>query len=132
MSEDRPDWLNIIAAERGLPLGWSWFHSEWKGESAHAVMIVKGGVAGHVFQRGPNKGKPNPKKRTSVSEMVVTRDDMRAVKAKWEAETGKCADCFGRGYCVVGWSKAEGEKYRGCTRCKATGAARAAATTEAA
>jgi hypothetical protein len=117
----------MIAAERGLPAGWSWFHSEWKGEGLHAVMLVKGGVAGHVFQRGPRKGKPDPKRRTDVSEMVVTREDLRAIKVKWERENGKCADCFGEGSRVVGWSKEEGEMRRGCTRCKATGLVKEAA-----
>jgi hypothetical protein len=101
----KPDWFNLIAAERGLPAGWTWFRSEWRGEGDHAVMLVNGGIPGGVFTRGKNKGKPNPAKRTNVCELVVTRDD---------------CDCFGTGQRVVGWSKDGGAKHRACVRCAAT------------
>lgn len=123
MSE-RPDWFQLIAAKRGKPDGWKWFHSEWRGE----VMLVKGGVAGHVYQRGPNKGKPNPSKRTDVSEMAVSRADMDAIQAEWSAQTGKCHGCYGTGKEVCGWSKETGPMTRDCRKCSATGAAHTIAT----
>lgn len=123
---EHPDWFNLIAAQRGLPAGWSWFHSEWKGDGDHAVMIVKGGVAGHVYARGPNKGKPNPKKRTDVSEMIVTRDNLIAIKHQWQVKTGLCAECYGEGKRIAGVSMRDGKTertYRDCKACGASGKA---------
>lgn len=41
----------------------------------------------------------------------------------WEAETGNCFRCNGSGQESLGWSKAEGPRYRQCSRCGGTGKA---------
>lgn len=113
-----PDWFNMIAAKRGKPAGWAWFKSEWRGE----VILVEGGVAGALFTRGKNKGRPNPKKRTDVCEIAVSRSDLDAIKAEWSATTGKCAECYGDGETVASIG-VSGKTYRDCKRCGATGLA---------
>lgn len=118
----RPDWFTLIAKERGVPDGWAWFKSEWRGETdAHGVFLVTGGVNGGVFKSGKNKGKPNPKLRTDVRELVISRDDMKAIKAKWSAETGLCAPCFGEGVRTVSISTEHGRKTRPCADCNGNG-----------
>lgn len=116
------DWYNRIAVERGVPDGWRWFSAEWKGGGAHSVMLIKGGIP-TLYTRGSNKGKPNPKRYREVRELVVTQSDIDAAHAKWEAETGKCHQCYGVGQRVTGWCKERGETKRDCKRCNATGAA---------
>ena len=117
------DWFNLIAAERGVPDGWRWFNTEFKGESrATGVFIVKGAVFGEVFKSGKNKGKPNPAKRTDERELVITPAQLDEFKARWEQTNGKCSECYGEGKTVKSIS-AEGKTYRDCSRCKATGKA---------
>lgn len=115
------DWFGLIAKERGCPESWRWHQSEVKGESPHHVFIVRGAVPGAVFERGKNKGKPNPAKYTDKRELVITPDDMAAIRAKWEDETGKCHACYGEGKTVASSSVEHGRTYRDCKRCHATG-----------
>ena len=117
------DWFNMIAIERGLPPGWTWYESEAKGERPHHVFIIKGGVPGAVFKSGKNKGKPNVAKWTSPAELVISAHEMKERKAKWEKDTGLCSFCTGSGQTFASYSTKDGTTTRDCAACKATGKA---------
>lgn len=55
----------------------------------------------------------------------VTEAEVKAEEVRYEAETGMCADCGGTKETWAGWSKNEGNKYRPCRKCGATGKASA-------
>ena len=120
---ERPNFWNLIAIDRGQPDGWRWFKWERIGEGDHVADIVEGGVATEVYESGPRKGKLNYAKATHLAKLVITRAEICARIARWEAETGKCSGCGGDGEEVAGWSKDHGTEYRPCSRCKATGKA---------
>lgn len=116
------DFYNLIAAERGLPEGWRWFHVRAVdgGDS-----IVTGAVCTMLFKSGPRKGRPNWDKRdrSTQREIVVTREQLQERRAQWERDTGKCVQCFGTKAEFASWSSIEGTKTRPCRRCKETGVA---------
>lgn len=113
----RPDWFGLVAKERGVPDGWRWYSSTAHGNAGSTVFLVTGAVVGGLFAKGKNAGKPNPAKYTDKRELVITRADLDAVKAKWSAETGKCSACYGEGRVSTGWSKETGRTYRACRAC---------------
>ena len=122
---DRPDWFQMIAKERGVPDGWSWFQSEVKGERPNSVFLVRGACIAGTHTRGKNKGKPK-RDMSTMRELVITRADMDACQARWEQETGNCSRCTGSGKTVSGARKVGDEwvqAYRDCSRCKGTGRA---------
>jgi len=60
---------------------------------------------------------------TNREDVLLDIRDMDAEPFRFEAETGKCADCGGDGQEWRGWSHIGGHKWRPCKRCGATGAA---------
>ncbi len=116
-----PDWYALIAADRGKPDGWRWFKLERKGEGAHSVVIVTGGVTTRTYASGKHKGKPDWR-GVARDEMVITSGDFDERMARWERDEGKCSACGGDGRELIGWSATTGEKTRTCKRCKGSGA----------
>lgn len=51
----------------------------------------------------------------------VTRADLDAEMIRHENETGRCAECDGSAQEWAGWSVTDGNKWRPCRRCGATG-----------
>ena len=83
--------------------------------------IVNGGVP-RMLKAGKRKGQKTW--RDSVIERAVVTDaELKAEHARYEAATGKCGDCFGKGEVFASWSAAEGVKHRACKRCAGTGSA---------
>ena len=41
MSDERPDWFNMIATKRGMPPEWRWHHVEWIGDGDYADPMSK-------------------------------------------------------------------------------------------
>lgn len=101
-----------------LPDGWE--VCRWSRIGTDAV-LYEGGVP-TVIQRGPNKGKK--RWRGPVQSAVVTDAEEWAERARYERETGRCANCYGSGRQWAGWHYQEGTKYRPCRACGATGCAR--------
>jgi hypothetical protein len=82
-------------------------------------LVVSGGVP-RLLKAGPRKGKPTWRD-VPTQRAVVTRAELDAEKARYEADTGKCSECMGTGKVLASWSAAEGVKYRPCKRCDGTG-----------
>jgi len=51
----------------------------------------------------------------------VTVQETDAEEARYEADTGKCSKCDGTGQQWDGWSAANGNRFKPCTKCGATG-----------
>jgi len=108
---------NAIAIEKSGIEGWVPFRYELIGKND---TIMTGGVP-RVLTRGPNKGERRwDGPRTQVA---VTQVEIDAAMARYEAETGNCAECEGTKQTVAGWSASEGTRYRECVRCHGTGIA---------
>lgn len=82
-------------------------------------LVVTGGVP-RLLKAGPRKGE-STWRDVPTQKVVVTEAEIDAEKARYEADTGKCSDCMGKGDVLASWSVAEGIKYRPCKRCGGTG-----------
>lgn len=123
---DFVDWFQLIASKRGVPDGWSWFSSEFKGETrSQGVFLIKGSCISGTYTRGKNKGKPK-RDMATMRELVITPAELDAVKTQWERDTNQCSGCYGEGQSTSGISNMNGETvktYRSCRRCNGTGQA---------
>ncbi len=121
----RFDWINLFCREKyGAPELWRWFKWERKEiDKPHEFLLVEGGVCTAKIERGKRKGQDDWKKRDKAMDrtFVVARKDLDAFQAEWQARTGSCFKCYGTGQEWGGWSAANGNRYRPCTKCNATG-----------
>ena len=128
MSTDGPTLLELHAIEvLKVPDGWRWFRFERLPKDARESTHIQitGAVCTEVFTRGPRKGHKNWSKRDLSTERQVVFSDAEHEKwcEQWEVKTGKCRACAGTGLDWCGWSAKEGNRYRDCRRCNATGKA---------
>ena len=84
-------------------------------EAVTGGMLLTGGVTHMVGNK-----KKWPSKKT-MDRILLTRADVEAEESLYESETGKCYVCYGTGKETVGWSAADGVKYRECLRCYGLG-----------
>jgi hypothetical protein len=105
-----------------------WDAYEWEAigrerASDEAKLIRVTGAVAPLKTRGKYKGYPNWEKldRGTVKTAYFTPAEHEAWMLEWERKTGKCSDCMGRGERSVGWSAAEGTRYKPCGKCGATG-----------
>jgi len=99
--------------------GFQWYEWEAIGNEKTRDVLMTGCVVTRTYQRGPRKGQPvydGLKQR-----VVVTGAEIEAERTRYEAETGKCAECMGSARVVAGWDHITGAAYRPCRVCKATG-----------
>lgn len=91
--------------------------------------IVNGCKPSGYYTRGERKGQPKFRPATPGTERMVaiSKRDLEARAAAYEAETGKCWDCKGEGQTWAGWSSEAGHKHRTCARCEGSTRARAGA-----
>lgn len=110
-------------AERklGSPIGFVWY--AWECLDDDSVLLT-GCVSSGVYEKGPKKGRPKYDGQTK--KVVVTEAERVAERARYEAETGNCAECGGDGKMFAGWHHITGDKWRPCVFCEETGKARAA------
>ena len=66
-------------------------------------------------------GKKKWPAQKNMEMVVITDADVKAEYARYEAETGKCGDCYGEGKRVVGWHHIEGNRFAPCAKCGETG-----------
>lgn len=101
-----------VAIRKAHTPGWTPFRIETVGKTRDAL------YTGAVETKRKN-GKSNwPKPHTQV---VVTEGERDAEAARYEREHGRCRKCYGGGQEWGGWSAKDGNWYRPCSRCKATG-----------
>ena len=99
------------------PEGWE--VCGWERIGTGNDLVVEGGVP-RLLKAGPKKGKKTWRD-VPVQKAVVTEAELKAEHARYEAETGNCGDCFGKGEVFASWSASEGVKHRPCKRCEGTG-----------
>ena len=90
--------------------------------------VVEGGVP-RMLKAGPRKGKKTWRD-VPMQKAVVTGDELRAEHSRYEEETGKCGDCYGKGEVFSSWSVTEGTKMKPCRRCGGIGYRPSAAHTK--
>jgi hypothetical protein len=93
-------------------------------QGPNRMIHVRGGVARPV-QRGKRKGQPNWAKRDRAMDRdaYFSVEDHEAWLRQWEAKTGKCSKCTGKGQEFAGWNIETGTKMRQCRKCGGTGTA---------
>lgn len=111
---------DAIAIEKSRVKGWEPCIWEAVGQGTRDALI-SGGVP-RILTRGPSKGQRRWEGK--LTRVVVSGAEVDAAMAKYERETGTCAECEGSGKTVAGWSAAEGARYRPCAKCNATGKAK--------
>lgn len=86
---------------------------------------VRGAVCTAVYKRGKRAGETNWSKldKSTLREIVVTKQQLDEAEVSWEAETGRCVDCGGSGKGFVGWNTTNGRLTKPCKRCGETGKA---------
>jgi hypothetical protein len=108
--------MDAVAIRKSGIEGWEPFKWEAVGDDA----ILTGAVP-RLLKRGPRKGRKTWEgKGTSV---VVTRVEVEAEAARYVAETGNCAKCYGEGQVFASWNHIDGTKHKACHDCKGSGRA---------
>lgn len=115
----RPDFIATVSREKlGMPIEWECY--KWEKIGTTDDVLVTGGLP-RLITRGPRKGRKTWD--GAGAKVVVTQGEIEAAKLAYEAETNRCHRCGGDGQEWCGWSAAEGNRYKPCTRCNATGVA---------
>lgn len=112
-----PDFWNLHArAQANLSPEWEWFRLEVV-EIERRITRVTGAICREVFKSGPRKGQKNwgKRERPTEREVILLGADHDAFIAEWEKANG-CSRCGGSGREFAGWSSAEGERTRPCSR----------------
>lgn len=109
--------MDVVAKRKaGNIEGWEpWFY-----QAVEGGLIIKGGVP-TLVTRGKTKGRRRWNTKESQT-VVVSDDDLTQEKARYEDETGKCAECYGEGKTIASASADGSRTYRNCKKCNATGA----------
>ena len=118
LPEEPPRFLFEIATRKARVPGWQWFASRVVGDGDDAAFIVTGGIP-RLLKAGPRKGCQTWDRKVAT-EVVVTRAEVDAAEAAYEAAIDWCRRCAGSKVHMV----ASGEnyvKYGQCWRCKGTG-----------
>lgn len=124
LKASRVDFYNLYATEKlGMPDGWQWYSLEALGQYPNYTGSLVRGLVPATFERGKRKGLPDFKRGDKATELsfALTRQQLRDFQAEWEQREGKCSHCFGTGQEWIGWSKAEGSRFKPCGQCGATG-----------
>ena len=124
----RPTHLENHARELlKMPANWRYYRWQRMPEDAPpnccTHTLVTGAVCSAVFARGPRKGHTNWSKRDAATDrsVLISDEEHNARLLAWEERTGNCHRCGGAGQDWAGWSAKEGDRYRPCPRCAATG-----------
>lgn len=105
----------------GKAAEWKAFFFEVMNDSGD--VLIMGGVPTKI-KTGPRAGH-DKWNRKAADKCVVTRAELNAIRAEFERETGQCSECEGSGKTLAGWHHIEGDRFRPCSRCRATGKAAA-------
>jgi hypothetical protein len=83
---------------------------------------LRGSVPIGTYSRGPRKGRPKWPRLAELQRVVITMDEVRQARIRWENETGLCSYCGGSGQQVKS-TGISGTTYRECISCDGTGRA---------
>ena len=108
---------SVALRKVGAPTGFQWYRWECIGED----MLLTGCVCTRVYVRGPRTGRPIEYDGKAVS-AVVTGAELKAERARYTHETGRCSDCLGTARTLAS-AGTTGTTYRPCVTCKGTGQA---------
>lgn len=117
LSMKRGDHMRAVARQK-LNAGPDWEICSIERVGDTNDFYIKGGVP-RIVAQGKNKGQ----KRWAepLQAVVVTPAEIKAMHAVYEADTGRCGDCFGIGSVHAGWSCSEGFRLKKCCRCDGYG-----------
>lgn len=108
--------MDVVAIAKSGVEGWEPFKYEMIGKDS----LITGGVP-RILTKGPRKGRKTWDGAGTA--VVVTKDEVEAEAARYTAETGNCATCYGEGKVFASWHHIEGTTYRECNVCTGTGKA---------
>jgi hypothetical protein len=112
----------LIAEHLGIP-GWRGYRFTWLDD--HDLLQVEGCLPAGVYARGPRKGQPRYRHPDSVGTRLTitwTRAEIEARATAWEATTGQCRECVGKGKVITQYFPTEIVRCL-CPRCGGTGQA---------
>jgi len=105
-----------------MPADWRPYKFEAVGEFPNAsTLMTFAACRMKTLRSGPNKGKERREWYGPSRQAIVTPEERDAEQRRYEKETGRCGSCDGTREEWAGWSVMEGNRYRPCTRCGATG-----------
>ena len=123
-----PDIYAIAARHvHGLPNDWQPQIYCWHVSYLDALDLclgyeLRGSVPIGTYSRGPRKGRPKWPRLAQLQRVVITMDEVRQARIRWENETGLCSHCGGSGQQVKS-TGISGTTYRECISCDGTGRA---------
>ena len=96
-----------------------WECCRWERIGEGRDMLIEGGIP-RLLKSGPRKGMKTWQGQ-NTQKAVVTGEEIEAEHSRYEAETGNCGDCFGKGNVFARWSMANGTETKACSRCNCSG-----------
>lgn len=121
--ESQPTHLEVAGLRKlGNPEGFKFYRYEVLDDES---FLLTGCVPSGTYTRGPRKGRP--KYDGPARRVTVNHAELKAERARYEAETGLCWDCRGEKRVVNGWTRVEGTTYVPCRECDSTGKPKASA-----
>jgi hypothetical protein len=116
---DRPDFMSMAGRKKlRLDDSWRWVQAEVI-KGTPDFMLRMGQEVGEIT-RGKNKGRKKYTPEKERRQVVVNRELIDAEQNAWEAEHKVCSDCGGTKRELCGFGR-DGDRFRACSRCKATG-----------
>lgn len=113
LPEPNPCFQSMAAAKKlGADPAWRWCI----GEALDAGGILLHGAVPNVTPDGGRRFQG-----LKLQRVAVTSEEIKAAKAEWSRETGKCGDCYGTGQRTVAWSMKDGVTTKPCEHCHGTG-----------
>ena len=112
----------VATRKAGNIPGWEPYSFDY-GHPDSVQCIIEGSIP-RLLKSGPNKGRKTHRDNTEYKRVLVTNAEVYEERVRFERETGYCSECFGSGLQQHGWDRETGRRYKGCSRCGATGKAR--------
>ena len=116
-----PD-IHAIAARHVHGLPHNWQPRTYSALDRCLGYELRGSVPIGTYSRGPRKGRPKWPRLAELQRVVITMDEVRQARIRWENETGLCSNCGGSGQQVKS-TGISGTTYRECISCDGTGRA---------
>lgn len=118
------DWIAVVARQK-VGGDEAWLVARWERIGDTNDLKVGIGPARDKLT-GKNKGLKtwrDTSGKLTLKYCVVTEGEIQQAMAAYEARTGNCSECEGTGSYCYGWSAKEGNMFRPCSHCGASGKA---------